>query len=302
MSVKKYDVLFKGILEDFFADFLRIIFPDADEIFDFSKGFSFLEQELGEITPTEQVKPPKIVDKLAGVYLKEGDKVWVKVHVEVEGTAKQIFGRRMFRYFSRIFDKHEPVISIAIFLEKRTKNNIPVYKYSGYGTKVEFTFNSIYIAELDEIELSKSSNPFAKILLIAKLAIQKGNSVQDLFDKKKAIARQLLILGLDDKKTRSLLNFLKAYLYFDSKEINNKFDAEIKLLTNKSETMGVTEQIIELFKQEAKEEGIQQGKISSMEEISKNLLKEGLDIKLIHKTTAMPLKRLKELQKTSLNT
>ncbi|MBO9573017.1 MAG: hypothetical protein J7497_12565, partial [Chitinophagaceae bacterium] len=47
------------------------------------------------------------------------------------------------------------------------------YNYSFFGTEVDFRFNSIYVGELDEIELSRSDNPFAKILLITKLAIQK---------------------------------------------------------------------------------------------------------------------------------
>ncbi len=297
MSVKRHDVLFKGALEDFFADFLKIIFPDAEQLFNFPKGFIFLEQELAEITPGKQAAHPKIIDKLVGVYLKSGQKVWVKVHVEVEGTAKRMFGRRMFRYFSRIFDKYEPVISIALFLEKQTKNNAPVYNYSYQGTKVEFTFNSIYVAELDEIELSKSANPFSKILLIAKLVIQKGLSVQDIFDKKKAIARQLLNMDLPADKIRRLLDFLTAYVNFETQEINNRFDEELKLLTNKSETMGITEQILDIAKQEGIKTGIKQGKNSSIEEISKNLLNKGLDINLIHETTSMPLYKLEKLKK-----
>ena len=46
MSVKRNDILWKGALEDFFARFLRMVFPDADDLFDFSKGFSFLDKEL----------------------------------------------------------------------------------------------------------------------------------------------------------------------------------------------------------------------------------------------------------------
>ncbi len=288
--------MWKGILEDFFADFLRMIFEKADDIFDFSRGFTFLEQELSEIKPGYGVKHPKVVDKLVGVFVKSGEKLWVRVHIEVQGNAHRDFGRRMFKYFSRIFDKHEPVISIAVFLEKGNKNNTPVYKYSYHGTSVEFIFNTCYVADLDEQKLSRSVNPFSKVLLAAKLVTQRELSVQDIFDKKKAIARQLLALDLPAEKIRRLLDFLIAYVHFEEKEINNKFGAELELLTVKKETMGITEQILDI----AKQDGIREGKNASREIISKNLLKKGLDIYLIHEVTAMPIKKLEELKRELL--
>lgn len=290
MRIKRNDILLKGALEDFFGYFLRMIFPNADELFDFSKGFVFLEQELADITPGADVKHPKVIDKLVGVRLACGEPVWVRVHVEVEKTAKKDFGRRMFRYFSRLFDKYDvPVISIAVFLEKRTMNNKPVYNYRFHGTGVDFHFNSIYVEELDEQELSRSDNPFAKILLIAKLALEKKLEVQDIFVKKKALARQLLGLDLLPENIKKLMDFLKAYIHFDDKEINNKFDEELNVLTNKSETMGITEMILDMAEQK--------GRAAEAEEISRNMFKEGLDIQLIHKTTSLSINKLKKLRK-----
>jgi predicted transposase YdaD len=83
---------------------------------------------------------------------------------------------------------------------------------------------------------------------------------------------------------------------FEENELNIKFEEEIKLLTNKSETMGITEQILDI----AKQDGIREGAKSSMERISKNLLKEGLDIHLINKATSMPIKQLEKLKKQLL--
>jgi predicted transposase YdaD len=294
MSVKRNDILLKGALEDFFGYFLLMIFPNAKEIFDFSKGFIFLDQELSEISVSDEVRHPKVIDKLTRVHLKSGEQAWVRVHVEIEKNAKKGFGRRMFRYFSRLFDKYDiPVISIAVFLEKRNKNNKPKYQYSFHGTGIDYRFNTMYLAELDDIELSKSANPFAKVLLITKLAIQKNLSIEDVFERKKILARQLLSLDIKSDEIRSLLDFLKRYVHFEKKEIRDKFEEELKVLTNKSETMGITEMIREMDRQE----GMKVGKHQSIEEISRNLLKEGLDIELIHKTTSIPIIRLKKMQK-----
>ena len=43
---KKKDYLWKGILEDIFDDFLRFMYPNADEMFDFKRGITFLDKEL----------------------------------------------------------------------------------------------------------------------------------------------------------------------------------------------------------------------------------------------------------------
>jgi len=37
--MKRNDLLWKAALEDLFDDFLRFFFPNAEEIFDFSKNF-----------------------------------------------------------------------------------------------------------------------------------------------------------------------------------------------------------------------------------------------------------------------
>lgn len=75
---KKDDLLWKGILEDLFDDFLRFMHPDADSIFDFSRGIEFLDKELDQLFPPEENEYSlKLVDKLAKVYKKDGEEEWV---------------------------------------------------------------------------------------------------------------------------------------------------------------------------------------------------------------------------------
>ena len=45
------DILWKGIIEDLFADFLRFFYVNADEVFDMARGFDFLDKELGNYIP-----------------------------------------------------------------------------------------------------------------------------------------------------------------------------------------------------------------------------------------------------------
>ena len=60
--------------------------------------------------------------------------------------------------------------------------------------------------------------------------------------------------------------------------------------------MGITEQIIYLAKEEGIKDGLKKGRKTSMEQVSKNLLKEGLDIEFINKITSVSIAKLKKLR------
>ncbi|MCS6834173.1 MAG: hypothetical protein NZ521_11410, partial [Flammeovirgaceae bacterium] len=69
------DVLWKGIIEDLFREFLYYFYGKwAKKNVDFEKGFQFLDNELHAIYPERASK--RIVDKLVKVYLKNGKEQW----------------------------------------------------------------------------------------------------------------------------------------------------------------------------------------------------------------------------------
>jgi len=113
--MKQDDLLWKALLEDVFDDALMFIFKEKAEIFDFEKGFEFLDKELDQLFP-EEPNNTRFVDKLVKVFTKNGEEKWVLVHIEVQGYNDPEFARRMFTYFYRILDKYNRfVTSIAIF-------------------------------------------------------------------------------------------------------------------------------------------------------------------------------------------
>ncbi|BAV06027.1 hypothetical protein SAMN05421788_10699 [Filimonas lacunae] len=117
-TVQKGDLLWKGIVEDLFADFLRFFFADADDKFDIDKGFEFLDKELHEITPAHELRHPRFVDKLVKLWYKDGAEKWLLLHVEVQGYVDNHFPARMFTYFYRIYDKfQQEITSLAIFTD-----------------------------------------------------------------------------------------------------------------------------------------------------------------------------------------
>ena len=62
MKQRKSDILWKVVIEDVFADLLRFIFPDADEVYNMERGFVFLEKELAE--PIDRIRVSILETKL----------------------------------------------------------------------------------------------------------------------------------------------------------------------------------------------------------------------------------------------
>jgi hypothetical protein len=117
--MKRNDLLWKGVLEDLFDDFLKFFYPDADKLFDLDKGFEYLDKEFDQLFPPEAGNyKPRYVDKLVKIFSKSGKEEWILVHVEVQNYTDHDFAKRMFKYYNRIFDKYDkPITAFAIFAD-----------------------------------------------------------------------------------------------------------------------------------------------------------------------------------------
>ena len=96
----KYDILWKGMIEEIIEDLLLFVEPEIGKELDLGRGFQFMDKELAEMYP-EPTKPAntKVVDKLVKVFLRDGAERHVLIHLEVQGKKEKAFARRMFEYF-----------------------------------------------------------------------------------------------------------------------------------------------------------------------------------------------------------
>jgi predicted transposase YdaD len=141
--MKRDDTLWKAILEDVFDDFLTFFYPNDGELFDFSKGFEFLDKELEELFPNLDSKSIRYVDKLVKVYLRNGAEKWILVHIEVQGQKDVNFEERMFTYYYRIRDKYNREITAWAILTDQNVNYKPtIYQSEFLGTSLSYQFNT----------------------------------------------------------------------------------------------------------------------------------------------------------------
>jgi hypothetical protein len=115
-----------------------------------------------------------------------------------------------------------------------------------------FCFGVKEVENLDysEEKLERSNNPFAQVMVAAKVRLLEGKiPEEDLLEIKLLAATKLQEKGFDRVKIRAIFNFLKNYVLFEKPEMNRKFDKLFKQ-TDKYNVMNT----VEYIRMEAKEE------------------------------------------------
>lgn len=229
MKQRKSDILWKVVLEDLFADLLRFLFTDADEVYDMERGFEFLDKELAQLNPQpDEKKDSRFADKLVKVYHRDGVEEWVLLHIEVQGdtSAREAFAERMFTYFYRIWDnERKPISAVAIFTGKNGKKMPNRYRYEYRHTRLTCEYLAISILDYSDEELDASDNPFAQVIGAAKLQLLEKRLPDDkLLDMKLLAAKKLQAKGFEKEQIIAILNFLRNYVLFEDQKMNRKFD------------------------------------------------------------------------------
>src|SRR3990167_628700 len=113
----------KRITTDFLQPFMELCLPNLAARIDWSESYRNLNTELAKIVPASVVGK-RLADMLFEVCLKNGEKTWVFLHLEVQAQKETGFEERMFIYYYLLFNKFKrPIVSIAILLDDHAKWN-----------------------------------------------------------------------------------------------------------------------------------------------------------------------------------
>ena len=162
-----HDSPWKMALEFYFEEFLGLLFPAINEQVDWSKGYSFLNTELQQITPDAD-SGRRHADKLIKVYSKDGSETWVLIHVEVQGEPEEAFAERMFIYQYRLRDRYNmDVVSLAVLTDTRKSFRPTSFRYQRWGCELTFTFPTAKLIDWEArwAELEASNNVFALVVM-----------------------------------------------------------------------------------------------------------------------------------------
>lgn len=162
----------------------------------------------------------------------------------------------MYTYFYRIRDKHHLLVSALAIFTGQDGNDMPArYSYEYRGTRLTYEYPTISVQAFSDDELDNSANPFAHVVVAARMRLKEGKVSEDeLLNLKLLAARRLFAKGFETAKVRSIFSFLRNYVLFEEPETNRKFDNEIRE-TDKTGVMNT----LEYVKMEGKEEGLAEG-------------------------------------------
>lgn len=224
-----YDNPWKEVIESFFPRFLEFFFPEAYAVVDWEKDYEFLDQELQQLEPDAEIGK-RLVDKVAKVWLVNGEQAWVLLHVEVQGQYDKEFAQRMYTYNYRLFDRHkQQVISLAVLADEEVNWRPSSYGYTLGGCRVSLEFPIVklldYEAQWETLE--QSTNPFSVVVMAHLKTKATHRNPENRLHWKLSLTRKLFERGYSRKDILGLFRFIDWVMVLP-KELASDFKAQLR--------------------------------------------------------------------------
>jgi len=230
------DELWKGIIEGLTKEFVAFFLPNLYAQIDFTKEYSFIEQELQKLFP-ESETTRRYNDKLLKVFLKDKTEVWILIHIEIQGYNDVAFAKRMFEYYYRIYDRyHKSIVALAIFIDDNKKYQPDRFVHNYEGTEISYKYLTYKILKASERKLLADNKPFSLIVLAAKYALTAKNDSERLSKFKFKLIRLLLERNYDLEIINKIFIFVGSLIRLP-KDLELQYNTKINELTQKSTTM-----------------------------------------------------------------
>jgi hypothetical protein len=258
-----YDSPWKEIIELYFPRFLEFFFTLAYNAIDWTRPYEFLDTELQQLEPDAEIGR-RFVDKVAKVWLLDGEEAWVLVHVEVQGQYDSQFAERMYTYNYRLFDRHKKrVISLAVLADEQANWRPSSYGYQLGGCRVSLEFPIAKLLDYEQAweTLEQTTNPFGIIVMAhLKTKATQGNPESRL-QWKLSLVRRLFERGYSRQDIQELFRFIDWVMVLP-KELASSFKTEVRNYEEANRMRYVTS-----IERLAKEEGIVENARESVIEV-----------------------------------
>jgi hypothetical protein len=196
----------------------------------------------------------------------------------------EYFAKRMYQYYSRIFDKYNKEIeAIAVFTYESNKHKYNKYESKFINTKLTYEYSIYDIAKQNLEELKNSKNPFSFVVEILLKVFNYKETDQNNFNFKIELTKLLLNSGFIKEEINNLFRFINFVFEIKNKKLSKKFYEEAHNMSLSTETeFEYTDYDLVVAEIEAKK-------------IAKNMLKEGLSLEITSKVTGLSIEEIKEI-------
>ena len=222
-----YDSPWKEVIEVYFTQFIEFFFPQAYTEIDWQQPYEFLDTELQHLEPEAEIWR-RLVDKVAKVWLLDGEEAWVLVHVEVQGQYDNKFAERMYTYNYRLFDRHKKqVISLAVLADEQPNWQPSSYSYQIGGCRVslEFPVAKLLDYEMQWQSLEETTNPFGVIVMAHLKTKATHRNPESRLKWKLSLVRRLFERGYSREEIQQLFRFIDWVMVLP-KELASGFQQE----------------------------------------------------------------------------
>ncbi|WYM02107.1 MAG: transposase [Gloeotrichia echinulata CP02] len=249
-----YDSPWKEVIELYFPNFLEFFFPLAYAEIDWTRPYEFLDTELQQLEPDAEIGR-RLVDKVAKVWLLDGEEAWVLVHVEVQGKYDSQFPERMYTYNYRLFDRHKKrVISLAVLADEQANWRPSSYSYQLGGCRVSLEFPVAKLLDYEQSweTLEETTNPFGVVVMAHLKTKATHRNPESRLQWKLSLVRRLFERGYSREDVQQLFRFIDWIMVLP-KELTSSFKTVVRSYEETSRMRYVTS-----IERLAKEEGILQ--------------------------------------------
>lgn len=241
-----HDRLFKELLTTFFIEFLELFFPQVIAYLE-RDSLEFVDKEIfTDVTAGEQYEADLVVKARF-----RNQESFFLIHLENQAHPQADFGRRMFRYFARLYEKFAlPVYPVAIYSFDTPRNPQTDFHQVAFPDKVvlEFNYAVIQLNRLNWRDFLRQQNPVASALM-AKMNIDPQDRPRVKFE----CLRLLATLQLDPARMQLISGFIDTYLRLNASE-TELFRTEINRISP------VEQEVVMRIVTSWMEEGLQQGR------------------------------------------
>ena len=303
-----HDGPWKMALESYFKEFLALLFPTINAQVDWSKGYSFLDNELQQITADAEIGR-RYADKLIKVYAQDGSETWVLIHVEIQGEPEAAFAERMFTYQYRLRDRYGmDVVSLAVLADTRKSFRPTAFHYQRWGCSLTFSFPVAKLIDWEAhwADLKARDNIFA-LVVMAQIQAKRVKDGATRKDVKIALIRLLYERGYGREQIVQLFNIIDWMLQLPSALEPEFVEAVYAIQEEKHmpyvntieryERQKAIQEGEQLGIKKGRQEGRQEGELLRAQQTARKLIKLGaLSDKQIAEVTDLSLNEVEALR------
>ncbi len=295
---RDYDSAWKDAFRLFLPQFLQMFHPPLFAALEPARPIRFLEQELRRLQRRAKVGK-RTVDVLAELPLLEGGETWLLLHIEVQSSKDPDFPHRMWVYHYRTYDLYRrSVASMAVLADNSTEWRPSRYEVHHFGCSLTLEYPTFklrdLISQIEELELC--DNPFALVVASHLRAQQTAEDSELRLDRKLALCRRLIRLGLTRDKVDGLFLVIDAILTLDPK-LEEKFE---QMIHSREDGMELELFTSNRFIDKGRELGIKEGREEGREVIARRMLERGLERGLILDLTGFSEEELLAIEQLKL--